>query len=229
MPKVIFKYPQQNKIYKPLIDAVNQLCEDYGKGLNCVSGYRSSEEQRLLAQQILKQNPTHYFKNDRVYDFEGRCIVGAPGSSNHNFCIAMDIEDKWFKVLKATELAKYGLFLPMSYEPWHVELIATKGISKLDKTFIRDGTLKGVKKDMTVKDFQAMTGLFEDGIAGPITQAKAKEVLKICQKILKNDFETAEEVVIATQNNPSMWIQKLNEVKYLKEYTMNIYKKMKGE
>jgi len=190
MYKLIFKHPEQATVYKPLIDAINKLCEHYKKSCTCVSGYRSEETQRNLAQQILKQVPTNYFSGDRVYDFEGRCIVGAPGSSNHNYCIALDIEDPWFKALTNLELVKFGLICPMAYEKWHVELTATRGISKLDKVFIRDTTLKGDKKDMNTKEFQAMTGLFEDGIAGPITKNKATEILKVCHSILGINIET---------------------------------------
>ena len=189
MYKLIFKHPEQATVYAPLITAINKLCEHYKKSCTCVSGYRSEEAQRKLAQQILKQVSTNYFKFDRVFDFEGRCIVGAPGSSNHNYCLALDIEDSWFKALTNLELVVWGIVKPMAHEKWHVELTATRGMSKVQKETIRDTTLKGDKKDMTTKGFQKMTGLFEDDIAGPITKAKAKEIMLFCQTLLGINVE----------------------------------------
>ncbi|EMS72171.1 hypothetical protein [Ruminiclostridium cellobioparum] len=45
MNNVIFKHPDQAYIYKPLLDAVNKLCNDYKKNALCVAGYRSLAKQ----------------------------------------------------------------------------------------------------------------------------------------------------------------------------------------
>ena len=82
---------------------------------------------------------------------------------------------------------------------------------------------------MTVKEFQAVTGLIVDGISGPKTKAKARELLKVCQKILGNDFGSAEETVLVTQKNPEIWLQKLKTERYFPHFVMNIVERMKGE
>ncbi|WP_422784886.1 peptidoglycan-binding domain-containing protein [Ruminiclostridium cellulolyticum] len=45
---------------------------------------------------------------------------------------------------------------------------------------------------MIVKEFQSMVGLTADGVAGPKTKEKAKELLRVCQNILGNEYCTAE-------------------------------------
>jgi murein L,D-transpeptidase YcbB/YkuD len=96
----------------------------------------------------------------------------------------MDITDSWFKALGNAELAKYGLIKPMSYEPWHVQLIAHQGISQAQKEAIRDSIIGKDDGKVTVKEFQEMAGLTADGIVGPKTIAKAKEVQEVINKIL---------------------------------------------
>lgn len=215
MSKVIFKHVDQSFVYPRLINAVNVLGISKGKYANCVSGYRSVENQKATNKSVLQSTPGATQMTDgSIYNKSGQCLAAAYGKSNHCFGIAMDIDDPWFKALSNSELARYGLIKPMSYEPWHVELIETRKLTPEQKP---------------VFYFQYCNGLVADGISGPKTQAKAKEILQFCQELLGNDFKTAQEVIIATQSSPSLWIQKLGEVKYLKEYTMNIVKKMRGE
>ncbi len=229
MPQVKFKYSDETLVYSKLIAAVNILCVAKGRDCLCTSGFRSVEKQKIIAKQVLADNPGSKQRADgSVYGKNGECLAAAYGKSNHFYCIAMDIGDSWFKSLGNDELKKYGLVKPMSYEPWHVELIETRGLSQAQKEAIRDIVLRGVNIGMDVKGFQSMTGLKVDGIAGPVTKAKAMEVLRYCQYILGNNFKTAEEVIKATQTKPEEWTPKLQSEKYFRAFVMNIVKRLGG-
>ncbi|EGD47151.1 peptidase M15B and M15C DD-carboxypeptidase VanY/endolysin [Ruminiclostridium papyrosolvens DSM 2782] len=232
MYSVKFKYSDESYVYHKLITAVNVLCAAKGKNCLCTSGYRSLAKQKVINAQSLAQRKSqggYQLSNGAVYTPDGKCWAAPFGKSNHCFCIAMDITDEWFNKLSNSELKKYGLIKPMSYEPWHVELIETRGLSQLQKEAIRDSVLRGTgENDMNVKEFQAMTGLKDDGIVGPVTKAKAKEMLQVCQEILGNKFDNPESVIKACMSNPGMWTKKLSEVPHLGDYTMNIVKMMGG-
>jgi hypothetical protein len=229
MAKLNFKYQDESSVYIPLIKAVNQVCIDYNKDCTCTSGYRSLEKQKIINAQVLQERKSqgaYQLSNGAVYTKDGKCWASAYGQSNHNYCIALDISDEWFKVLTNAQLKKYGLIKPMSHEPWHVQLIDHQNISQSEKEKIRDNVLSG---KIDVKTFQSITGLVVDGISGPKTQAKAKEVLQICQTILKNDFQNAGEVIAATQNDPSRWLDLMKTTKYFDSFIMNIVKRMGGK
>ncbi len=238
MPSVKFKYQDESCVYPKLIQAMNALCRAYKKDCLCTSGYRSPEKQKIINAQSLAQRKSQggyqiTDPNDKMYGAvftpDGKCWAGAYGKSNHCFCIAMDITDPWFNALKNAELKKYGLVKPMDHEPWHVQLLEHQGISEAQKIVIRDSVLKGkVDIDMIVKEFQAMTGLTADGVAGPKTKEKAKEVLQCCQEILGNNFKTAEEVIRSTQSIPKIWLGLIKTIKYFDNFIMNIVNKMGG-
>lgn len=230
MYKVHFKYSDETYIIQKLINSVNALCTDKSKSCTCTSGYRSLEKQKIINAQKLTESKTNYqVASGAVYNAKGQCVAAAYGKSNHCYCIAMDIPNKWFKVLTNSELKKYGLIKPMSYEPWHVQLLEHNGITQAEKEAIRDSVLKGVDEDMDIKEFQTITGLTADGIAGLKTKAKAKEVLQCCQEILGLNYQTAEELIKSTQSSPDIWLTLLKVVKYFDLFLMNIYKKMRGE
>lgn len=232
MPQVKFKYPDEACVYPKLVQAVNSLCAAKSKDALCTSGYRSLERQKTINLQVLTSNPgSRQLVNGAVYNTKGQCLAAAYGASNHCYCIAMDVADDWFKKLTNSELAKYGLVKSMDYEPWHVQLIEHNGISQTQKIAIRDSVLFSRKDDgkVTVKEFQSITGLTPDGIAGCKTKEKAAEVLQVCQEILGNNFISTEEVVKAVSTTPNYWKDKLKTVKYLDVLIMSIVKKMGGK
>ena len=162
MPNVKFKYSDETGVYPKLIAAVNKLCQDKGKDCTCTSGYRSLAKQKETNKGVLVSTPGCTQRTDgSVYNKKGQCLAAAYGKSNHCYGIALDITDTWFKALTNSELVKYGLVKPMSYEPWHVELIETRKLSAEQKK---------------VFYFQYVHGLVADGIAGPKTRAKMAEL-----------------------------------------------------
>lgn len=70
------------------------------------SGWRSNETQRRLHAQ--KPN-----------------LAAAPGKSNHEFGLAIDMtfENAATRRWVHANAARYGLWFPMDYEPWHIQLI----------------------------------------------------------------------------------------------------------
>ena len=109
-----------------------------------------------------------------------------------------------------------------------MQILEHNGISQEQKEAIRDSILKGVNEEMEVKEFQTMTGLIADGVVGPKTKEKAKEVLQFCQEILGNNFKTTEEVIKATQTKPGVWIGVIKTLKYFDSFIMNIVNMMGG-
>ncbi|ACL75651.1 M15 family metallopeptidase [Ruminiclostridium cellulolyticum] len=146
MPSVKFKYPDEKSVYPKLISAVNALCIAMGKSCTCTSGYRSLEKQKIINAQKLAERKDNYQKpNGAVYNKQGQCIAAEYGKSNHCYCIAMDISDGWFKALTNKEIEKFGLVKPMSYEPWHVQLIEHTGLTLAQKIALKESVL-GIKR-----------------------------------------------------------------------------------
>lgn len=148
---------------------------------------------------------------------------------------AVDSGDAWFKALSNTELAQYGLYKPMSWESWHVQLIETKGLPKsvLRKDF--EQFTKGAESlDMNTAQFQTAMKAIDlysgkiDGKAGPLTMAAAEKCLPLLHQMLGYDYNTPEEVINASQNSPDVWLPKLQTIPYFGTFVMNIVNKMKG-
>jgi hypothetical protein len=86
-------------------------------GLTVTSGYRSNERQaELFAAAVRKYGS----------EAAARKWVAPPGKSKHNHGVAADLGGN-LSVLNDALLRKYGLYRPMPYEPWHVELIGSRG------------------------------------------------------------------------------------------------------
>lgn len=125
-----FKYSDEKIVDPKLIGAVEKLCTDYKKVLTVSSGYRSLEKQKIINAQKLAETKGNIQRPDgSVYNSQGLCLASAYGCSNHNYGLALDIPDEWFKMLTNTQLKKYNLVKPMSYEPWHVEYIPNRGFN----------------------------------------------------------------------------------------------------
>jgi hypothetical protein len=88
---------------------------------------RTFEEQQAFVIKYAAK-PGNYIKDGRVYNSAGKCIVGKPGTSRHQFGLAAD-GSGWVKLLTNADLAPFGLWKPMSYESWHIEPIETRKAS----------------------------------------------------------------------------------------------------
>lgn len=100
---------------------------DIREGLQIMSGYRSIERQRQL-----------WEKSDK----SGR-MVARPGRSYHNHGQAADLMYNGVSLARAPanvkqwvheNASKYGMYFPMSWEPWHIEPIGTRGGGRTETT-----------------------------------------------------------------------------------------------
>ncbi len=88
--------------------SLSQMAQEYyattGKKLQFNSGYRSNEEQ------------------SRLYKSLPPGMAARPGSSLHNYGLAVDVQSSQANELqKLGLLQKYGLTRPLSSEPWHIQ------------------------------------------------------------------------------------------------------------
>lgn len=88
-------------------------------GTSLTSGYRSTDEQTVLWNNAVKKYGS---------ESAARKWVAPPGSSNHNHGFAADLSG--IENIADEELAKFGLYRPMSWEPWHVEPLGHRGDKK---------------------------------------------------------------------------------------------------
>jgi hypothetical protein len=91
-----------------LQSSVGQMAQEYftatGKKLQINSGYRSNEEQA------------------RLYKSMPAGMAARPGSSMHNYGLAVDVQSSQASDLQRMGLLqKYGLTRPLSNEPWHIQ------------------------------------------------------------------------------------------------------------
>lgn len=99
----------------PLLAArVKKMIADSGGRLWVTSGFRSVEHQERLWQEALRKYGS---------EAAARKWVAKPGSSNHNHGKAVDIggTDEG-KAWMAANHGRYGLWQPMEWEPWHMQL-----------------------------------------------------------------------------------------------------------
>lgn len=183
---ITYNNPWQDRIHPVLAGRIAYftMLKD-GRKTICTSGFRSDEEQLKAQRDALAQHKSYRQGSDgRVYNSSGQCMVSALGQSSHNWGLAFDSRGTWLEKVSDAELRRYGLRKPMSYEPWHIEPIETSGMTLAVKK-AEFYEYMGVYYPMDVKTFQMITGLKPDGIPGPKTQAKAKDVQQVINLILK--------------------------------------------
>lgn len=111
-----------------------------------------------------------------------------PGYSYHNYGLAFDLSfPKAEDYTKAGAIGKslglrWGGEFKEFYDRPHFEW---SGDLKIADLLAGKRPGNPLKKKMTVKEFQAITGLVADGIVGHKTIAKAKEVQEVINEILK--------------------------------------------
>lgn len=100
------------KLNGTLRERVQALIAASGGRITFVSGYRSTERQAQLYRAAVAK-----YGSEKA----ARKWVAPPGKSNHNHGNAVDLGGD-LKLL-ARLAPQFGLHLPMSWEPWHVELL----------------------------------------------------------------------------------------------------------
>jgi len=108
-----------------LITRLASLAKSKGKMADITSSWRSFEEQSALWE---------------ASDKSGK-MVAAPGTSKHEKGMAVDVGG-WVEQLSDAELAMAGLFRPMDYEPWHIQVKrATEEVDKFGNTIVATGEI----------------------------------------------------------------------------------------
>lgn len=111
--------PQEHSTLTGFVPEFQQALDKLLKatGLSVTSGFRSVDRQRELWNAAVQK-----YGSEQA----ARKWVAPPGHSKHNHGIAADLGGN-LSVLNDAMLRKYGLWRPMSWEPWHVELIGSRG------------------------------------------------------------------------------------------------------
>lgn len=97
--------------------ALQKMIADSGHKVSITSGKRDPQKQKDLWAKALKK-----YGDPEIADN----WVARPGTSKHESGLAADLKfaddatKKWFH----QNAAKYGLYFPMSHEPWHIQLKA---------------------------------------------------------------------------------------------------------
>ena len=98
--------------------AVDELISASGGRVHLVSGYRSLERQTELWNEALAKYGDPEIADD---------WVARPGTSNHERGIAVDLGGDIELAVALVARLDLPLWRPMSWEPWHFELIGESG------------------------------------------------------------------------------------------------------
>lgn len=173
-----FTVASQAEIDPVLAGRLAAFAKYKNRKIRVTRGHVSTEEQEAICLSLLKQYPNYYRKeNGGVYQLLNgveKCMAAAPGTSLHESGLAIDDPDGWFKDAPNSELAPFGLFKPMAYEPWHVQLVETRGMLGHKAILYAP-----VSFPIKTKAFQAANGLIADDINGPATMKLAKKIYRV--------------------------------------------------
>ena len=189
---VKFKYPHGNKLSIVFLRRLAALARDLSHEMTNVLGHRPIEEtQRLYTADVMKYGKP-----------SGK--VALPGYSWHENGLAVDLDCSFWQNVSVLNwvpksrlnqsLNTYGLMVPLNridspsvVEWWHIQPVETNGIPGNKRKDFLDPDDEIGGSEMTVKEFQKITGLVADGIAGPKTKAKAQEVQAVIHQIMGNE------------------------------------------
>jgi hypothetical protein len=193
---VKYVHPSQKNVEPALSGRLAYLCQVKGETVTVTRGCVTSAEQKAAGDALLAEHPDYYrdaaeavrkMTNGKITS-KDPMMASAPGDSNHEFKQADDIpDDDWFRSMTNAQLAPYGLYKPMSYEPWHVQVIETKGVPKAEiKKYFLDGG--GEMDDISLlQTAMKAVGLYTkkiDGDNGAGTKGGAEKLLPIVLKAL---------------------------------------------
>lgn len=182
---LVFKSTSHKAIDPIFAGRLAALAQSIGKKINIVAGFRSRAEQEYLYKTC---KPGYAAK---------------PGSSWHEFGLAVDVSDQWLKALDkdaATDLQmtlkKFGLYKPLTKgnktsvnEDWHIQPIECRGVANKamlapEMTPILNRNLKLNDIGEDVKMLQERLNKFEnkltcDGYFGKNTEGAVKNFQRI--------------------------------------------------
>lgn len=184
-----FTHASQKNIEPALAGRLAYLCYVEDEMLNISRGLVTSVEQKAAGDALLAEHSDYYRdengavrrKNDDVM------MASAPGDSNHEARQAIDSGDSWLKALTNAYLESFGLYKPLPHEPWHVQCIETRGVSKteLKKYFLNGGNeMDDISKVQTAMKAIGFYTLAIDGKDGPGTKSGAEKLLPIVLHVL---------------------------------------------
>ena len=122
------KFPNSthSKIHPVFADRLNNLAKALGGTLSITSGFRSIDSQINLIQRYYKNGGYTIGSGGKLIK-NGKTMVARPGYSKHQTGIAVDVSNSGIgakiRKMSNSQLKKYGLYKPMSYESWHVQPI----------------------------------------------------------------------------------------------------------
>lgn len=106
-----------NKINPLLSERLAKLAKDCGVVIKLTEGFREPERQKALYKQYLE------YKRTRKGNVK---MAAKPGTSKHEYGLAVDTSTEPIRGMNNSQLLKYGLHKPIKSEPWHIEMIETK-------------------------------------------------------------------------------------------------------
>ena len=178
---IVFDNPWQDRVDPELKGRITAVGEDHNEVQHAMSGFRSKAEQVSAANAAMEAHRSEGYyqvEDGRVYNSSGQCMVAAPGTSNHNYSMAVDVaSSSRINQMTNEQLAPYGLVKPMDYECWHVQTLESLQFENLQQK--QAFLFKTLKENypMDIKGVQMLTGLYPDGVVGPNT-TKAIEDIK---------------------------------------------------
>lgn len=167
---LIFKYANQSGIDPVFAGRLAAMAASLGVVFTIVRGSVTTEEQQMIANLKLQQNPSWTRRpNGAIYNQRGQCMVAAPGMSLHEDDLAIDGDNR-IEAISNYTLAKFGLCRPMGYEPWHIQPIETKGMTIEARRKIAPYEIEG-----TVSEVQTKIGIPADNVYGPNTHVEVRK------------------------------------------------------
>lgn len=123
---LIFKNGSQ--IHPVFADRLNDLAIHLGGEITISYGFRSVKDQINIIKSMYNSSKHTVGSGGKLVNKSGQTVAAKPGSSNHQKGLAVDITKAGVgrtirEKMTNTELKEFGLWKPMSYEPWHLQPI----------------------------------------------------------------------------------------------------------
>ena len=123
---LIFK--NGSKIHPVFADRLNDLAIHLGGKITISYGFRSVQDQISIIKSMYNPSKHTIGSGGKLVNKSGQTVAAKPGSSNHQKGLAVDITNAGVgrtirEKMTNAQLKEFGLWKPMSYEPWHIQPI----------------------------------------------------------------------------------------------------------